>query len=132
MTQGLVIDAPPERGLRRGFARPTVIPPVPGAPISFRDLAGLAAHIQRLRRRRGLELRAGHASWNGSDTFPIFKLWWLTGDEHAAAEREYGFAIAVQGASREALEAAIAAANPADLLPRPRGRGTAKRWRGRR
>lgn len=107
--EGLVMDAPPERGARPAPERPTLIPPLPAAPVSFRSIAELATHVQRQRRGRGLELRAGHASLSGSDTFPIFNLYWQTPDTGAL---EWAFAIACQTAHRETLEAALAAANP--------------------
>lgn len=101
---GLVTDDVPRVGLHAGPLRPTLIPELPARPIAFASLGDLAREIERQRKGRGLQFRKAHATYDGSDTFPIFKVFWLVDDD-----AEYAFSIAVQFTSREALQAAMAA-----------------------
>lgn len=107
MTAGLVLDAPAARGQREGPHVPTIIRAAWQKPLAFPSMAALARHIHRERRGRGVQLTRCVAAFHLSDTFPAFRVAWLTDDD-----AEYAFTIAVQGRSREALEAAIADANP--------------------
>ncbi|HZR87865.1 MAG TPA: hypothetical protein VFB02_13730 [Bradyrhizobium sp.] len=102
----LFLDAPPDQGQRRGPSQPTLLPPLPAGPIAFADLPALCAKIHRLRRHRPIQLSIGVASYQGSETFPIFKLWALNGED-----QEYLGTLAVQGIGIEALTAAITAAD---------------------
>lgn len=105
---GLTIDPPPAHGVRPGPDRPTIILPCPGEPLRFASLAGLARKVHTLRAGGAIRLSRGVASYDGSVTFPMVKLWVTGFDE---AER-YCATLAVQGVSIERLAAAIAAANP--------------------
>lgn len=116
LKSGLILGVPPQRGNRAGPDRPSLIANHPFArPMEYGRLADLARAVQRLRTaggiERGLELVADHAIWNGSDSFPVFKVLAIH-DVDASATGEHVATIAVQGASLERVMAAIADANP--------------------
>ncbi|MDR3513748.1 MAG: hypothetical protein P4L73_19095 [Caulobacteraceae bacterium] len=105
---GLTLNAPPTRGAYAAPRRPTFIPHLPGRPVVFDDVGALAAKVHRVRGGRPIRLRPSVAAYDGSDTFPAFTLYVIGPD----GDEQYAGALAVQGLSRERLEAAIAAANP--------------------
>ena len=110
---GLTLDPPRGRGLRPGPSLPTLIPTCPQRPVVFTTLTGLCRRIHRLRAGRPIQLTDGFAAYDGSDTFPILKLWAFDLD----GNREYLATLAVQGLPREAVASKIEQVNP-DLARR--------------
>jgi hypothetical protein len=115
---GLGLNAPPvgpasAYGARRlDFTTPALIPTLPGEPRRFRDLAALGRHVQRLRGRRGLQIKRMAATYMGSPTFIGFELHALY---EGCDQGEYlGFAYAPGVDRREAFEAVLREADPAE------------------
>lgn len=113
---GLILGVLPQRGLRAGPARPALLANTPYArPVEYASLGALAQAVQRLRtaggRERGLQLVADTATWDGSDSFPVFKVL-VSDDPDQADDGAHVATIAVQGAPLERLTYELAAANP--------------------
>ena len=109
MVAALVLDAPPAVGVRRGPETPCLIYPAPWLkPVLFPSLDHLCRALHRRRAGRALRLEPTKATYFGSDSFAAFKVWFAAPD----CDEAFAFTLAGVGASREALQAAIAAANP--------------------
>ena len=107
---GLALELPPQRGEHAWLGQIVAIAPGRSRPLAFADLPALARHIHRERGGRGLQLKPSVASYDRSDTFKAITVYFLP--EGDAGAPDYAFTVAIQGRPREALEAALAAANP--------------------
>jgi hypothetical protein len=113
---GLILGVPPQRGLRAGPTRPALLANTPWArPVEYASIAALAQAVQRLRtaggRERGLQLVPDMATWDASDSFPVFKV--LVSEAlDGADDGAHVATIAVQGVPLERVMHELAAANP--------------------
>ncbi len=105
---GLALNAVPQRGRFPFVDAICAIVPGVARPMTFADLAALARWIHRQRGARGLELRPVVASYSGSDTFKAIAVRFQDG----AGGADYACTVSIRGRPPEALEAALAAANP--------------------
>lgn len=116
----LKLDAEPTITGKPGPALPCLMGGWPARPVSYPDLPALARAIHRLRtaggRERSLQLIATTATWEGSDSFPAFKI--LVG-EPGEAPVDYLASCYALGRRRDALAAIIAAENPGATPPGP-------------
>ncbi len=110
MPAALVLDAPPERGLRPGPEQPCIILPAPWErPILFTSLSALGRGLHKRRAGRALRFEPTTATYFGSDSFPVFKVFF--GDEASGGER-FAFTVAGIGDRRELLELTLRTTNP--------------------
>lgn len=83
---------------------PFLILPLPAQPETFDDLDALAARIQTLRGRRGLQGRKCMATYSGFGTFEAIGLYVTEPDSDTVS---WLGTVAIQGRSIEALQAAV-------------------------